>query len=163
MRQKALAARKEKSECSATLTRRTFLLGASGGLVAALTVPPARAEERAATPAAHGQYQHLAEAALNCVGWGERCHKHLMGLFASGDTSLVQCAARIQDMVAVCRAVANLAAAESEYLKPLAKVCIDVCKSCETECRKHEQRHLICKETADVCARLVVACEKIVA
>jgi Cys-rich four helix bundle protein (predicted Tat secretion target) len=86
-----------------------------------------------------------------------------MGLFASGDASLAQCSARIQDMISVCGAVASLAAAESAYLKPLAKICIDVCKSCEQECRKHEQHHTICKETADACARQVVACEKVVA
>jgi Cys-rich four helix bundle protein (predicted Tat secretion target) len=163
MTQKALEAKRETSEHLTILTRRTFLLSTSGGLLAALAPALAHAEENAAKHAAHGQYHDLADAALNCVGWGERCQKHIMGLFASGDTSLVQCSARIQDMIAVCGAVASLAAAESEYLKPLAKVCIDVCESCEKECRKHEQRHAICKETADACARLLVACKKVVA
>jgi len=163
MTQNALRAKKQKGERATTLTRRTFLLSTTGGLLAAVTPTLVGAEEGAAHHGAHGKYHALAEAALHCVGWGERCQKHIMGLFASGDTSLVQCSARIQDMIAVCGAVASLAAAESEYLQPFAKVCIDVCKSCESECRKHEQRHAICKETADACARLLVECKKVVA
>jgi Cys-rich four helix bundle protein (predicted Tat secretion target) len=161
MTQPLLAAKKDQGERSATLTRRAILMSAVGGLLAGQALSLAHAEESGAKPSVHGQYHDLGDAALNCVGWGERCQNHIQGLFASGDTSLAQCSARIHDMIAVCRAVVSLAAAESAYLKPLAKVCLDVCDSCEKECRKHEQRHAICKETADACARMVAACKKI--
>jgi Cys-rich four helix bundle protein (predicted Tat secretion target) len=163
MMQSTLGARKDHGEHSTALTRRLFLLSASGGLLTALAPTLARAEESAVKPVAHGQHRDLIEAALNCVGWGEQCQKHILGLFTSGDTSLTQCSARIRDMIVLCNAAAGLAAAESEYLKPLAKVCIDACESCEKECRKHEQHHPICKETADACARTALACKKIVA
>ena len=161
MSQHALEIKPENSNFSITLTRRLFLLSTSGGLLTALAPSLAHAEESVGKSSVHGPYQDLGDAALNCVGWGERCQKHIQSLFAAGDTSLAQCSARIHDMIAVCRTVASLAAAESEYLKPLAKVCLDVCDSCEKECRKHEQRHAICKETADACARMVAACKKV--
>ena len=163
MIEKTLIASTEQDDSPGTLTRRTLLLSTAGGLLGASTPALAQAEEHEAKHAAHSAHHDLVEAALNCVSWGQQCQKHIMSLFASGDTSLAQCSVRIQDMIAVCNAVASLAAAESDYLKPLAKVCIDVCDSCEKECRKHEQKHAICKETADACARVVSACKKLVA
>jgi Cys-rich four helix bundle protein (predicted Tat secretion target) len=138
------------------------MLSATGGLLGTITPTFANAEDHA-KHAAHGQHHDLVNLALHCVAWGQQCQKHIMSLFASGDTSLAQCSVRVQDMVAVCNALASLAAAESDYLKPLAKVCIEVCESCEKECRKHESQHAICKETADSCMQVVTACKKLVA
>lgn len=146
-----------------TLTRRTVLLSLSAGALSALAPGLAQGEDNTGKQTTQTPHQALAETALDCVGWGERCQKHIMTLFLAGDTSLAQCSARIHDMVAVCNALASLAAAESDHLKPFAKVCIDVCKSCEQECRKHEQHHPICKDTAEACARVVAACQKVIA
>jgi len=154
--------RHEQHAPAAALTRRTVLGSAAAGLFAAMTPALAHAEDHT-KHAAHGKYHDLVDVTLNCVGWGQQCQKHIMSLFTSGDTSLALCSLRIQDMITVCNALASLAAAESDYLKPLASVCIPVCEACEKECRKHEQKHAICKETADACAKVVTACKKLVA
>ncbi len=152
--------RHEQHIPATALTRRSALGSAAAGLLAVVAPVFARAADHT-THAAHGRYHDLVDVTLNCVGWGQQCQKHIMGLFASGDTSLAQCSVRIQDMIAVCNALASLASAESDYLKPLARVCIDVCDACEKECRKHEQKHAICKETADACTQVVTACKKL--
>lgn len=35
------------------------------------------------------------------------------------------------------------------------------CKDCEDECRKHEKKHMTCKECADACAKCLAECKKI--
>jgi Cys-rich four helix bundle protein (predicted Tat secretion target) len=148
------------------LTRRQAIAGISGAFLTALLPIAVRAEEHAhtATPATtSSKRRDMVDAAVACVGTGEICLKHILDQSAAGDTSLAVCGMRVHDMVAVCRALATLAASDSPQLKPFAKVCIEVCQSCETECRKHEQHHPICKETADSCARVVATCKKLLA
>ena len=149
----------------ATLTRRQAIAGISGAFLTTLLPLVVRAEEHAhaATATTTGKHRLLVAAAVACVGTGELCLKHILDQSAAGDTSLAVCGMRVQGMIAVCRALVTLAASDSPQLKPFAKVCSDVCRSCEAECRKHEQHHPICKETADSCARVVAACEKLAA
>ena len=149
----------------AKLTRRQAIVGTSGAFLAALLPIVVRADEHAHAPAptTAGKHRDVVDAATACVGSGETCLKHILDQSAAGDNSLAVCGMRVQDMTAVCRALITLAASDSPQLKPFAKVCLEVCKVCESECRKHEQHHPICKDTADSCARVVAACEKLVA
>ena len=64
---------------------------------------------------------------------GAMCLKHCLNLFATGDTSLSACAARIQEMNAVSEALGVLAAADSAQLKAFVPVCIAVHDACEQD------------------------------
>jgi len=136
--------------------RRAVLTGASGLILAGFVRGAAAAAQPvgAANPS-------LVATALHCSGTGEICLEHCLKEFTRGDTMLAKCAARVAEMVPVCKGLASLAALESEHLPAYAKVCIDVCKSCEVECRKHEAHHEICKECADACAKVIEACRKV--
>lgn len=146
--------------CTDNLISRRTLIAGGAGLVAAATAAalPALAREASAAPEpASSPNAALVRTALDCAGTGELCLKHCYAEFAKGDTMLAQCAARVAEMIPVCQALASLAALESTHLKAFARVCIDVCKACEDECRKHTAHAEICKQCADACARVVSA------
>ncbi len=152
----------ERSDAS-VVPRRTLLAAASGLAVAAAAgALPGLTGSAAAAPApANAPYADLVRVALECSGTGELCLKHCYAEFAKGQTMLAECAARVSAMIPVCEALASLAALESSRLKAFAKVCIDVCKDCEEECRKHEAHAEICKQCADSCVKVIAALQRL--
>ena len=148
-----------------SIKRRDVLLGVPGAALAGLAASPALAAHheqaehaRDATP----KHRALVLAAQACVGVGAMCLKHCLNLFATGDTLLSACAARIQEMNAVSDALGVLAAADSAQLKAFIPVCIAVHDVCEEECRKHAH-HPLCIETAEACAAVTAECKKMLA
>jgi len=105
----------------------------------------------------------IADSAMDCVKTGQLCIEHCMQLFRQGDTTLVECADLGLELLAMCGALAQMVSYQSKHLGAVAKVCISVCKDCEDECRKHEDKHVECKECADACAACIKECEKVVA
>jgi len=144
---------------NAPVARRT-LLAAGSALVAAAaaTSLPGLPRDAAAVVQAPGAPNAaLVRVTLECAGTGELCLHHCLAEFAKGQTMRAQCAARVAEMVPVCQALASLAALESSHLKAYAKICIDVCQSCEDECRKHTVHAAICGQCADACAKVIAA------
>jgi len=103
----------------------------------------------------------LAQTALECVKSGQDCIEHCIGLFKNGDTSTVTCMEAATEMVAMCTALSQMASYNSAHLPAVAKVCAAVCKDCEQECRKHEDKHPACKACAESCAHCREECEKL--
>jgi Cys-rich four helix bundle protein (predicted Tat secretion target) len=101
----------------------------------------------------------LLSAHSECVSKGEVCLSHCLELLATGDKSMGPCAKVVNEMLAVCGAVRDLAAQGAPALSKLAGVCLDVCKRCEAECRKHA--HSQCQDCAAACAACQVECKKI--
>jgi hypothetical protein len=60
-------------------------------------------------------------------------------------------------MLPICKAFSYQVAANSPYVKTLSVVCRQACKDCEAECRKHEDKHVECKECAEACAQVLAA------
>lgn len=147
---------------TAVMPRRALLAAASGLVVAAAaTTVSGLASPAAAAPApANAPHADLVRIALECSGTGELCLQHCYEEFAKGQTMLAQCAARVSEMIPVCEALASLAALQSTHLKAYAKVCTDVCKACEEECRKHEAHAEICKQCADSCVKVIAALQR---
>ena len=56
----------------------------------------------------------------------------------------------------LCGTFSDLLAANSEYSKAYANICISACEDCEKVCREHDE-HFECKDCADACAALVKA------
>ena len=148
-----------------TIKRRDVLLGVSSAALAGLVASPALAAHHEQAEHTHDdapKHRTLVLAAQACVGIGAMCLKHCLNLFATGDTSLSACAARIQEMNAVSEALGVLAAADSAQLKAFVPVCIAVHDACEEECRKHTH-HPLCMETAEACATVTAECKKVMA
>ena len=108
-------------------------------------------------------YQAVLDTAGICIEKGEICLTHSIMLLGEGDKSMAACAATVRDMLASCRALITLAGAESKFAPKLAALCVDVCKTCEAECKKHADKHKPCKECMESCAECARACKAVAA
>jgi Cys-rich four helix bundle protein (predicted Tat secretion target) len=146
-------------------TRRGFLVVTAAA--AALAGPVAAMAQ--GDHAGHGEHAHhhqgaprhqkLVDSALLCVNRGEVCLDHCLKLLATGDTSLKDCVRTVSAMLPMCTALARYAALEAPRLKQLAKLCIDVCSDCESECKRHQDHHAACKACAESCAACIKDCK----
>lgn len=140
----------------AGISRRDLLLGT--GALAGL----AMAGSAAAQTMQHDHSKHTAQqpdllvAVNDCLDKGRRCTSHCLVVFQEGDTSLAKCAAKVNEMHAVCEAFSVLLSANSTYSKDYAALCSRVCADCEKECREHE-KHVECRACAEACAEVIAS------
>lgn len=132
-------------------------------LVGTLAVTGGFAIAEAASAPSAGTDEALLNAALECVKRGELCSAHCVMLLGQGDKTLAECQRRVRETVAVCGALASLAAQGSAVTGKLAAVALEVCRSCEQECRKHEKQHAICKDCAEACVACARECKRAMA
>ena len=116
------------------MNRRQFISGS-----AAVSLAVAAAVAQAHPGHDHGAHDHQHGAAANpyeaarkaaghCVSAGQACLAHCIDLLSRGDTSMKDCAAAANQMLALCGALQNLAAQRSPLTPALAKVCAEACK-----------------------------------
>lgn len=151
------------------MDRREMLKVATGGLMLAAAGNAAFAAEKTKQSAGH-QHMHvkknqsLIDAAADSVKIGQACLQHNLEILSQGENKgMAICAMRVNDMIAACTAIEQLANYNSPHVPKMAKVVMDVCKDCETECRKFEKEHEICKQAADSCVTCFNECKKITA
>ena len=141
------------------LSRREVLLGMGAAAAVAYAGPAASAMHEHK----HGKHDHskhapqlpdVLNAANDCVDKGQRCIAHCLVAFQEGDLTLADCARKVHEMQAICKAFSYLLTANSGYSKAYAGICTQVCQDCEKECRKHED-HIECMACAEACADLV--------
>ena len=146
------------------MNRRDLLAG-MGTVVAAAVVRAAVAAEPQPHDHTHmhsmAKYQTLIDTASQCVNTGEICLDHCHLSLADGDKTLGECARSVSELIAACTTLRSLAAQESKFLPKYAKLTMEVCKSCEAACRKHEKAHAQCKDCADACAACAKVCDQI--
>jgi Cys-rich four helix bundle protein (predicted Tat secretion target) len=106
------------------------------------------------------KYADLVAATSHCVNKGDICIAHCLTLLGDGEKELAACAKTVEDVVASCNALRQLAAANSPHVAKLAGVVGDICSDCETECRKHEMKHHVCHDCAEACAQCAKECQK---
>jgi Cys-rich four helix bundle protein (predicted Tat secretion target) len=136
---------------------------AVAGLAAATTAPAADTampEHAHHDHAAMGKYGDLVAATSHCVNKGETCLAHCIALLGDGEKELAACAKTVEDIIASCTALRQMAAANSPHVAKLAGVVADICSDCETECRKHEKKHRVCHDCAEACAQCAKECQK---
>ena len=152
----------EGNRDSNIMNRREVLV-AAGALASMAAVGPAAAKE------AHDHSKHvprhagLLEELERCDSTGQICISHCFVSFSEGDTSLAQCAAKVHEMLAVCRAMSTLVASDSAHTRGMAKVCIDACRDCLAECEKHAKKHRECGDCAEACEAVIPDLEKLAA
>ena len=145
--------------------RNMFMAAAAIGLASSI---PARAADDPATGSAHhhdhagamGHYPDLVAATSHCLVTGDACLTHCLTLLGEGDREMAACAGTVRSVIAACTALRELAAANSPRVGRLAAVVADICQDCETECRKHEKKHTVCRDCAEACANCVKECQK---
>ncbi|MBI4938874.1 MAG: four-helix bundle copper-binding protein [Nitrosomonadales bacterium] len=153
------------------MDRREMLKVAAGGIMLATAGNAALAAEGAKQPGSHehmhnmprsgNKNQSLIDAASDSVKKGQACLSHGLEIFSQGENkAMAICAMRVSDMIAACAAIGQLASNNSSNLGKMAKVVMDVCKDCETECRKFKDEE-ICMRTAESCAACFNECKKI--
>lgn len=146
------------------MNRRELLLGAAA-MAAVATSGRVLAAEQDAHEHHHempARNNSLIEAASDCVLKAQICLHHCLVLLGQGDTSMAACAKSATQVEAVCGALQKLAAAEAKNLPQMAKLAMDVCKTCEEECKKTE-KHPECKACMEACAVCYKECKKIAA
>jgi len=154
----------EASFTNMTMSRRKILLGAAA-IAATATAGSSSvlAMENDHSHHSSNKYDAVIDSALSCIKTGQSCIDHCIGLFKTGDTSVAECADTVQEMLAMCTALSQMAAYNSKQLAEVAGICRKVCLHCEDECRKHEDKHAQCKACADSCKTCAKECEKIAA
>lgn len=142
------------------MKRRELLFVAGGAVAAAVS---ASADEPTSGHHHDASGSPLMDSALKCVKTGELCQAHCFKLLGEADKALAECARSVNGLTAVCGALAVLAAQQSPLLPRYAGVAKDVCRGCEDECRKHSDKHAVCKACAEACVACAQECAKIAA
>jgi Cys-rich four helix bundle protein (predicted Tat secretion target) len=144
--------RELKQSCPSAASRRVLIAGAAALLAGVGQAPPASAQGAAPKTSPH---QAIIAATKRCETVGNACLKHCQRLTRLGDKSLADCMRSVSAMLPVCAAMNRLAVQDAKRVKELAKVCADICRDCEAECRKHEFHHVECQRCAEACAATV--------
>lgn len=135
-------------------------LACGGNAAVAQNTPP-----KTPPPGGGGHHGHgnaeIVEAAQGCIAKGQACVAHCLALFASGDASMGGCGKSSYEMHQVMLGLAAAASSGSKNLAALAKAAIEFCKDCETECKKHADKHPVCKDCMDACTKTIAACQKL--
>lgn len=153
------------------MDRREMLKVATGGLMLAAAGNSVFAADHAKHSADHqhmgmgmNKHQSLIDAAADCMKKGQACLSHGIHLWSQGENKgMAICAMRVNEMIAACAAIEQLASYNSAHLVKMAKVVMDICKDCEKECRKFEKEHEPCRQAADSCDACFKECKKITA
>lgn len=98
-----------------------------------------------------------------CADVGERCLVHCIEQLSTGSPALTDCARTVGAVVPSCRALAAAALYGSSEAKAYSALVARLCRACETECKKHAQRHVQCAQCAQACGKCAAACEKMAA
>lgn len=104
-------------------------------------------------------YQPLIDATSNCVVKGQACLAHCLVLLGNGDTSMAECSKAVNQMLATCGALQNLASQGSRLVGTMAKVALDACTECEKACKPHADKHAECKACMEACAECIKQCK----
>lgn len=112
----------------------------------------------------HDDHLSPAHAVLSasgaCARTGQLCLAHCLVVLGQGDTTIAECAQAVSDMLAVNRAVAELAAAGSRHLKAQLAVAIEVNERCKVACDTHADKHPTCRDCAEACGDALLAYTK---
>lgn len=141
------------------MNRRELLLGGMALAGAAMAGSVQAAE--------HDHHHHattgnsaLAASASDCIQKGEVCLSHCLVLLGDGEKEMASCAQSVNQMLALCGALQQLANQNSKLLPKMAALALEACERCADECKKHE-KHPECKACGESCAACAKECRKI--
>jgi Cys-rich four helix bundle protein (predicted Tat secretion target) len=148
------------------MNRRELLLGGMA-LAGAAMVGNAQAAEhdRSMHEHHHGASANgdLAKSASDCIQKGEVCLSHCLILLGDGDKDMAACAKSVNQMLALCGALQQLANQNSKLLSKMAAIALEACDQCAEACKKHAEKHEECKACGESCAACAKECKKLAA
>ena len=103
----------------------------------------------------------IIETASACIEKGNLCVAHCLVLLGDGNKEMAACARSVQQTLAICTALQQLASQQSTHLGEMAKLAAKACKECEDECKKHADKHEECKSCMDACKDCRKECERL--
>ena len=103
----------------------------------------------------------LAVAAADCLQKGQVCLSHCLVLLGEGDKGMADCSKSVNQMLALCGALQQLANQNSKLLARVAAIALDACNQCEEACKKHANKHEECKACGESCAACAKECKKL--
>lgn len=151
------------------MNRRELLLGAvamaaAGAVGKAMAAEHEHNHDHAGMAHDHSSAPNakLIAAAADCMTKANLCLQHCLVSLGKGEKELAACAQSSSQVISMCNALLEMAAANSKYLPKLAKLAMEVCKDCEEECKKTE-KHPECKACKEACVACYEECKKIAA
>jgi hypothetical protein len=81
-------------------------------------------------------------------------------LISTRDSATADGAKKVSDMHAMIHGRASAAPRGSKNLAATAKVAMEYCNDGEAACQRHADKHPVCKECAEACAKTIAACQK---
>lgn len=108
-------------------------------------------------------YTALATSASDCIQKGEACLSHCLIVLGQGDKDMAECAQGVNQMLALCAALQQLANQNSKLTPRMAALAMDACNQCEEACKKHAKEHDECKVCGESCAACAKECKKFAA
>ncbi len=147
------------------MDRRELLQSAAAFTLAAAATSAFAADEHSHhhEHGSESKYSALIAAASDCVVKGETCLAHCLTLLGDGDRAMAGCSKAVNQMLALCGALQNLAAQGSKLTPSLAKVALDACSECAKECEQHAEHHAECKACRESCLECIKQCKAIAA
>jgi Cys-rich four helix bundle protein (predicted Tat secretion target) len=154
--------KKSQAVAEGSAISRRALLAGTAALAVGVSTSGAMAADLDAHSGDRTDRGSLVRAAGDCGIVGELCQAHCQQMLASGDTRLAACSASVNEMMASCSALMQLAASDSQYLPAMAKLCSEILEDCKAICEKHS-KHDVCKACAEACGACLEECKKVMA
>lgn len=98
----------------------------------------------------------LQHVLIKCITACETCA--LLCLQEDDVKMMARCIRLDRDCADICSLTAKYVARESEHLNDTLALCIQICRACHEECKKHDHDH--CQKCAEKCQECYEACEQ---
>ena len=108
-------------------------------------------------------YGLLVTAAGTCIGRGEICLAFCLSLMGEGRTELAGCAQSVNQMLAVTRALQDLAGQQAPLIAETAAVCLEACEACRQACEPYAAQYAKFRACAEACAECELECRAVAA
>ena len=144
------------------LLRATATLSIIGLATQARAQHDHHAAASAPVAASKPKYQPLQAAAADCVAKGQVCLAHCLQLLSTGDKAMGDCAQAVNQMLALCGALQNVAGQGGKLTPALAKVALSACEQCAEACKPHIEHHAECKACHDACLECGKQCKAVI-
>lgn len=106
-------------------------------------------------------YASLATAASDCLQKGQACLSHCLVLLGDGDKDMADCAKSVNQMLALCGALQQIANQNSKLVAKQAALALEACNQCAEACKKHADKHEECKACGESCVACAKECKKL--
>lgn len=101
------------------------------------------------------EQNNLQHILIKCITACDACATECL---KEDNVSMMEKCIRIdRDCADICALLSRYIARESSYTEAILKTCIQMCRDCEAECKKHDHWH--CKKCAEICHECHLACE----